>query len=394
MPELTKKQKIRAWLIGGGIALIPIHNVWLTNLTTLPNGQTWFFLPALGMGVWVIVTLMFLVDNWQTMKDAEWGRWQWTAPLLIIAGAIALSGIGVAGDIAAKLTPFLLSLVLVATYLVSRVVGREILKPLIIGSVVAAVGVILRGLLVPGQLTGGFVFEQNYDVVLGYILLGTALYIGKWRWLSAALAVAAVFFAGSPEGVFVAAVLLVVVLWRRDWSNKVLRVAIPVLLVVVAWFVAGYGQQLYSYMTAQMVGNGVSLIQDPNQINNAAGMTGFGDRITKLQRAYDNFQPFGIGYTIASFNKDTVHNVPLIIVQQLGIPGIIAGVAWLWLVVYGITKTKWKYVWVLIPALSVFDHFVWTQLAPWFWVIAGVTSTVVIKDDLVFRNKKLEEVQS
>jgi len=121
-----------------------------------------------------------------------------------------------------------------------------------------------------------------------------------------------------------------------------------------------------------------------------------GYRIGVMDTALTNLEPLVAGYNITKFNKTFVHNVPLIIVQQLGWPGIVAGVAWMWIVIWGIVKTKWKYAWWLMLILSVWDHFTWTQLAPWFWALAGVSSATVgnIRSDLVFRNATVKETEN
>jgi hypothetical protein len=76
-----------------------------------------------------------------------------------------------------------------------------------------------------------------------------------------------------------------------------------------------------------------------------------------------------------------------VLVQQLGWPGVLAGMAWLWVSIWCLVKTKWKYLFALIFALSVFDHFIWTQLNSIWWLAVGVsTAPANIKSDLLFRN--------
>jgi hypothetical protein len=132
----------------------------------------------------------------------------------------------------------------------------------------------------------------------------------------------------------------------------------------------------------------VSVAQDsPVLSQNADDSYGMGQRIRIIREAAENFKPFGDGYMVTEFKHNTVHNVPLIIIQQLGIPGIIAALAWLWISFYCLFKTKYKYVWIIILALSVFDHYIWTQLTPWWWVAIGIT-TVNNGNDLIFKTTK------
>ena len=68
----------------------------------------------------------------------------------------------------------------------------------------------------------------------------------------------------------------------------------------------------------------------------------------------------------------------------MGFPGILAAIAWLWVSVWCLVKTRWKYAWLAILSLSVFDHFIWTQLAPVWWMVVGA-STASSEPDLIFR---------
>jgi len=76
--------------------------------------------------------------------------------------------------------------------------------------------------------------------------------------------------------------------------------------------------------------------------------------------------------------------VPLIIVDQIG---PLAGLAWLWVTIACLVKTKWRYAFIAVIALSLFDHYIWTQAAPYWWVLVGVSTTSTIKSDLIFRRE-------
>ena len=45
---------------------------------------------------------------------------------------------------------------------------------------------------------------------------------------------------------------------------------------------------------------------------------------------------------------------------------------------------------MLVLSLSVFDHFMWTQLAPWWWAIIGVSAAGSIESDLMFKGSRVE----
>jgi len=449
---MKKEKKVRdncrwAVLIGAGIALTPIHNRWLTELVT-QNGEVGFFIPSFGYAIWIGATLffMFVYDNWYKNEKNKW-RFNWRGidfgskgvfiPLLVIVGAIGLSGI-TAGTLQDKLSPLLMALSLFALYLVARKLGKDILLPLAIGAGIASLGVIIYGFIHTGQITGGFVFEGNYDIVVGYALLGVALFIHKLRWLLAGLALMAMFLSGSPEAVFSVSVVAIVVLWRRDWNKRLVIAVSPTLLLMIVWFGLGYGQELYArtfqiaetevvtsdtfkVVKKEIVKNEVVAIVASNtvkvvksflivedarpplvdaspasvdaspasvDVSKVKGATSF--RLAVIKEAMTNIKPVGEGYYLTAFVHDTVHNVPLIIVQQLGYPGILAGLAWLWICGYCLVKTRWRYAWVLILSLSIFDHFIWTQLAPYWWVLIGVSTASTLHSDSIFKRIKNE----
>jgi len=375
----------RGWAItiGAGIALSPIHNLWLTRLFTIDNGETLFFLPAFGYLLLIMGSGLFLLHNWDRVKEVGWGDRRVIGCLLFIVLAISLSGTAYDGW-QLRVAPMGMGMALFALYLTGRILGKAVFLPLAIGAAIASLGVIIHAILYPGVITGGFVFESNYDVVVGYVLLGAALCTHKWQWILAGLALVAILLTGSPEGLFALGVLGVVVLARRDWGRRLAIVVAPVLVIVVLGILLGYGGTLYSYAGKIVGGETASPYGDEGTPVKAVEY-----RIHVAADAMTHIKPLGEGYNLTDFSRSpNVHNVPLVLVQQLGYPGILAGLAWLWVSIWCLVKTRWKYVWILVLALSVFDHFIWSQLSPLWWMIIGVSTAPAldnIKSDLLFR---------
>lgn len=315
-----------------------------------------FFLPAFGYLLLVMWSGLFLLYNWQRVKEMGWGDKRIVGCLLFIVLCIALSGTAYNG-LQDRFAPLGMGLALFALYLTGMALGKDIFLPLAIGTVLACSGIIAHAICYPGELTGGFVFEKNYDIATGYILMGTALCTRRYRRWLIGLSLIALFLSGSPEAVFAIGVVAVVMLIRRDFTWRYFYpVAIPCTLAIV-WFGLGYGTDLYRF-----TGNILSGQADALSV-----------RFEVIREAMSNIRPLGEGFNLTAFTKATVHNVPLIIVQQLGWAGILAGMAWLWVSIYSLVRMPRKYTWVLILALSVFDHYIWTQLAPLWWVIVGVS---------------------
>ena len=325
---------------------------------------------------------LFLLNNWQRVKEVGWGDRRVVGCLLFIVLAISASGAAYTG-LEARFAPMGMGLALFALYLCGRVLGKDMFLPLAVGAVIASLGVITHQVVYPGVITGGFVFEANYDIVVGYVLLGAALFIHKWQWILAGLALVAILLTGSPEGLFALGVLGVVVLARRDWGKRMAIVLAPVAIIVVVGLVSGYGQTLYDYAGKIVARETASPYGDKGAPRDAVEY-----RLQVIGDAMTHIRPLGEGYNLTDFSRPPpiVHNVPLVLVQQLGYPGILAGLAWLWVSIYCLAKTRWKYAWALILALSVFDHFIWTQLAPVWWMVVGLsTAPDNIKSDLLFR---------
>jgi len=372
--------KVKRWalLIGLGLALFPIHNLYLTDLATI-NGEVVFFLPTIGAVIWLMGTLLFITRNWETIKQNGLGDKRVFIPFLVIVLAMGLSGITEEG-LTAKFAPLLMGLSLFSLYLVARVLGKDMFLPLAVGAGVASFGVIIFALHNPGEVTGGFLFERNYDIVVGYVLLGMALFIHRYQWVLACLALIAMFMTGSPEAIFVIGVMAIAVMARRDWGKRLVLAVAPLVIIGILFFSLGYGQQLYSYTfsVAEL---------EPTMAISGEGISAVGYRFEVIKEAMTSLKPLGEGYILTDFSRvRNVHNVPLVLVQQLGYPGILAGIAWLFVSIYCLIKTRYKYVWVLVLSLSVFDHYIWTQLAPWWWAIIGVSTASKIKSDLIFRN--------
>ena len=278
-----------------------------------------------------------------------------------------------------------MAIALVGLYLVSRKLGTVLFLPLVIGSVVVSVGIIIQGVIAPGVLTGGLVFERNYEISAAYVLLGAALYRGRWHIPIIALSLVAVFISGAPEGILAFAFLGVVAVIKRDWGKRLLFAVVPLVIIAAVWFGLGWGQQLYNYSVR--VAQGQTIVHGGIPENStdfiAPDTTGlievdtsaFWWRVTVIRNALNSLKPLGEGYNLTEFTTKTVHNVPLIIVQQLGYPGILAGLAWLFVSLWMLIKTGNKYLWVLILAFSLFDHAMWDQLGLVWWLAAG-TSTV------------------
>jgi len=389
MTQGNQRPVSRLWgiVIGSGLALSPIHNQVITSWATNSKGETLFFLPAFGYLLLIMGTGLFLLYHWDRVKAVGWGDRRVVGCLLFIVLTISASGAAYTG-LQDRFAPMCMGIALLGVYLIARVIGRGLVTPLTVGAIVASLGVIAHQLAFPGQVTGGFVFESNYDIVVGYILLGTLVCHGRLQWLLVGLASIALLFTGSPEAIF-AGVMVGLVITIREWrSRRYFSILCGLVGVLVVWLGLGHGLELYRYPTDIITQESVVT---PN--NEAGERQAIGYRLDVIRDELSNLRPLGTGYSVTDFNDRVledgrltriVHNVPLVIVQQLGYPGVLAGVAWLFISVWCLRRTRWRYVWVAVLALSVFDHYLWTQLGHWWWVLVGISTVSQPGNDLIF----------
>ena len=269
-------------------------------------------------------------------------------------------------------------------YLASREYGAGVFKVLIPFVILEALSVIYYGVFNPGEITGGIitsptdsVYDAHYAIAVGYLTYGAVLLKGKYQWLLVILCLIAMFFVGAAEGVFISGVMGVVVLIRKDWGKKLWLPLLGLVIIAGIWTATGYTEKLYWRTTRS-----IQAIDDIPVDNNALGIA-FSNRFEVYGKAIKELSVLGHGLELTHNTDRTVHNVPFIIIDQLGIA---AGISWLVIVIYCLVKTKWRYAWIAVITMGIFGHYTWTQMQPCFWALVGVSTTSLIKNDYIFRS--------
>ena len=375
--ELEKRDKAnRRWaiIIGIGLALFPIHNLWLTKVTSI-GGMATIHLPAIGAVIWIMGVLLFIRDNW---RDLDLGDKKIYIPLLVIVASMGLSGFINGESLKDKVYPLLMGGALFFAYVVSRSLGASIFRMLIPFVCLGAVIAVIIGILNPGIPSGGLI--TNYCASAGFLIFGAVVNQGKWQWVFIIIVLVGVFFIGALEAVFIFGILGITVLIRHDFSKRFIIIASVLVGLIGLWALLGYLAPLYegNQNLAVLFGlfNGNSILDTSTLVALTTG------RWEVIVREMRNISVIGHGYSLSTVGGGIVHNIPLIIVHQIG---PIAGIAWLFVSVYCLIKTKWKYAWIAIMAMGVFDHYFWTQFGALYWVLIGVSTSSTIKSDLIFR---------
>lgn len=376
-----RAKKVWAWIIGISFIAFAVHNPYQPLIE-------YMFLPVIGLTLSVVVTLVVLTSK--KVEVSLGPRWAWIPMALIVFG-MGLSGFVVGESLGQKFAPLLTGLYLFSIYLVCRVLGDEVFKPFAVAVVVVAISCVVYGILYPGIGTGGILSPSkaanhwqpggNYDIATGVLVFGVLVSPVRHQWWLAAVALIGIVFTGGPEGLFAIAVLAVVVLMRRDWGW---RMALPVSVAVLGvggGLLSGHLMPIIEHQYGRGIAPLLPVASATSEVAWEDSAIGYRWKVIKEEMAA--MRPFGEGYSITGFTWQTVHNVPLVIVQQVG---ILPALAWLVATGWLLLRTRWRYAWIGMASLCVFDHFIWTQVAPYWWALAGV-STVGGRNDLIFKRE-------
>lgn len=366
-----------ALVLGTGLALYGIH--WAEQ-----PFLDYVFLPQIGLIIIVFCVGFYFMQHPQ--KPDLGSKYVWVPMLAIITSIIAWVFIDF--SIRAVASAFY-GISLFAVYLVSRQLGKAIFLVFIPFVVIIAISCIYNGIAHPGEITGGII--TNYCASAGFMIFGTIVNKFKWQWILATLVLIALFFTGALEAVFILGVLGIVLLARKDWSKKLL---LPIGLASVTITIMALSNLLIPLYNSNNI---LTVLHDliigkPSitVVNGDGSSKAIIDQITTnrwevIQRAVNDIQPLGHGFSpsidiVEASNN--VHNVPLMMTDQIG-PA--AGLAWLFVTIFCLVRTKWKYAWTAVIAMSMFNHYLWTQFAPYWWALAGVSTASSLKSDLIFR---------
>lgn len=265
-------------------------------------------------------------------------------------------------------------------YLAARICGKDILWVTGPAVILLSLAVIIRaGLSWPIWIT-----TYNYNLVVAIMILGTILCPWRQKWLLIALVLPSIFLTGASIGLVAIGAIVIIMILQRDWSRKIL---IPLALVgalIVGAVSAGFAQSAYerTHKIATESTNG--------------GEITLGGRVDGYKFALEEFTLLGHGYApqrtdAPKIDIRSIHNTPLRIFYELG---PLAMGAWLFIMFFGILKTRWKYVFGVILALGMFDHMMWTWLAPLTFIILGVSTMDDNGERYLFRKEVHENIQT
>lgn len=319
--------------------------------------------------------------------------------VLILAGTLVI----LAASIPTTSFERMYALGMGCTLIAASILGSAILTPLGIGAIIGSIGGVLLSFLSSPLSTssfllargGGIYSPSNYNTAAGVILLGVVLWRWKYQWLAIPIAILGALATGADEAFVVIAVVGFVVLIRRDWSLKILpTVAVLLIPLILLLAAPSYIQNLWQVSQATLrtitnsnniegttySSNGNLYYTSQQTLANIAKYD-LAFRWLPITNSFKDIKPFGHGYAPYDWLYTTVHNVPLRVLYELGPLGLLA---WLGLIIWGLKRTTWIYAFTAVIAASLFDHYMWTQLSPYFFTLLGVASIKREDSDRIF----------
>lgn len=307
----------------------------------------------------IAFSMCAIIMEYDNIKKAGLGaKWCWIPLLIIWISALAhlqLAGISFA-------TWFF------AAYLLGRTVGSKCLIWVVYGAIVASVFIIISKITIYatgayGILDGRIWFTHHLAAFL--ILMGIVLAKpSKLRNALWIIGIPAIVLSGSQEALVVLPLLVFFTLLKKNSPKWIL---VPLGGFIALIVLTGFAHAAYFNLDAQRFTSLDNILD--NRVT----------PITDLLKSYDWI--WGTGYHWSTL-PTTVHNVPLKIASQIG---IVAGLAWLFMIVVGFFKTPYKWAFAIMLWIGLIDHSLWTEMAIWSPMILGIATA---------KEKYYEQVQT
>jgi hypothetical protein len=381
---------LRKYVLGIGLVLYAVYN---------PNQpfKDYILLPWVGLCFIIAAIISVPFKSWA--KVGLGPRWVWM-PLAVLCMTIALSGVAQYArnevTFIHGLAPLVTACVWFGVYLLVRLEGENIGKPIAIAVIIESVSLIVYAFMTNGVKNGGMVSPTNYDISAGFLVFGVFMSPRKWQWWLSSIAIVGLFFSGAEEGIVALASIALVLVILKDYSVKAVLPACTLIVAILVSIPSGVAHNLYfgnparqdttnntptytmtKIEAAEMAIRDIGKPEFYQDIKVATGNRwGIHWRVSPIRL-------FGYGYNLTNYYWGIPHNIALIIIEQVGPVGV---VAWLAVTFYCFKTSKRYYLWSAVLALGMFDHYSWTTIAPWYFAQVGL-STLAIQSGNIFKGK-------
>lgn len=332
----------------------------------------------------IFVTGYLISSRWQEFRQIGLGPAYIWIPLAVISGS-AVARLFIQHD-AETLAGALLMVTMFELYVVSRRYGEKTLNLFMPIVIVGAISIIIQA-IITGQPKNAGIFN-NYATASQFLVFGWLVSPRKHQWWFSACVLAGLLLSGAEEALFYIGILGLVILIRKDWSRKILLPIGVMAIVLILCIATGFFPTLYS-RASNMAHDLYKALTDPmltseerdallNQATNGRWLNGW-----HLHRP---IQPLGYGVNVTYHYKLIPHNIVLLVTDQLG---PVAAMAWVVAMIGGIKSTKLKYGFIALILFGTFQPFVWTEMAPYMWTMAGMATmakgtSFIFKEELAY----------
>jgi hypothetical protein len=359
------------FLFGFGLAFIIVNNpqygIFFTPFTS------WLF---------IFLTMPFLIGKKQVSALLRWNN----APMLLVALLIAIS-MGAHSQLTflnsmplahGILAPIIFTLIVLGVYMAIKTHTRCLEIPFAIMLVISTTSITYTA-LTTGLKGSGFISPMNYDIA-PILIIFTLIAPKNWRWWMSVVAVVGLFFSGSEIGLVAIAIVVLVLLVRRDWSSKIL---LPIIALVVCFLVSiptGVFHDLWIHNGLQItLGDRIDALMAWRSGGSFKELDYLltGNRLMGEWQSLRPITLLGHGY-MTGINPA---NQFLTMTDQVG---IITALSWVAATLAWGIKTKNYYLLSVILVVGTFDVFFWKVGMLWWWALMGVGDK-----GLIYRRIKL-----
>lgn len=385
---LKHKDDVLSYIIGVGLVLFAFNYV----------------LGGISIGlVCIIISLIYILSDKEYRSRITFGSRYIYIPIFIICLSIIISGVYqyyLDNDFGSLYARVVIAVLFFFVYLAGRMFGRKLFKPFLWAVIIESVSTIIYTFTMDIP-NGGLVAPYNRNLAIGLLIFGTVVTVYYKQWILSGVALIGMFFTASEEAMFVLAILFMFILIRRDISKKILfPIGMVLIVTLLGLFPFNYTKKMYAIPIEQVSmilfnqhneevsENAITMNPNLESVDNFYNKWDYilDGRINTFVEATDKWQWLGSGYVLNPIDKihKPIYTVPITVAQQVG---IWAGIAWLFVILYCLVKTKWKYAFIAVLALGIFDNFTWCQLGIWVFALIGIASLNDLKTDLIFKNE-------
>lgn len=355
------------------VRILTFFSNWDNSLPFL-LGIALFLTPISMMGLIMLAVLAFagLPIAILEIKHNGWGEKWITYPMLTI-WFFAFAHMVAWYDRLSVLGFFLIPWFYIL-YLLARHYSDKLILAFPAASAIGSVSIIIERMAGSADENVG-IFSLHHSTTF-VILLGIVMTPRKWLYPLCLIGLPAVLLAGSEEGIFAAGILIVVMIIRQDWHKKLaIPVIIGIIVIIIIFSIGAFGT-IFPRLD-------VNRFDGPDSLSHSRAIA-YEELITEHNWILGEGYYWNLLGSDPPMGWQTVHNVPLRIASQWG---IIAGLTWLAILIAGLIKTKYKYLFILLLCSAVVDHMLWTTQMPFLWMILGVITIYSKKSNYLWRSE-------